>query len=128
MPRPRWFPVALCVVAAACGRHGARRLAPAPEAAPVDVLLHVINHHFLDVTVSIEHDGQRSRVGTVTAAASAEFVVPLRLFGVSREFQLEGHAIGSMEVVRTERLTIRPGQFIEWTLEHDLRRSSVGVY
>jgi len=30
--------------------------------------------------------------------------------------------------VRTEILTVRPGQRIEWTLETDLRRSSVGVY
>ena len=90
--------------------------------------LHVTNHHWLDMTISVEHDGQRTRVGAVTAATSAEFVVPLRVFGVSREFQLLGEAIGSPEVVRTETLTIQPGQFIEWTLEHDLRRSSVGVF
>jgi len=90
--------------------------------------LHVTNHHWLDMTISVEHDGQRTRVGAVTAAASAEFVLPLRIFGVSREFRLVGEAIGSPEVVRTETLTIQPGQFIEWTLEHDLRRSSVGVF
>jgi len=132
MPRPRrsFSPLwAGALIAAACARHaGARHAASPSRAQPVDVALHVTNHHWLDVTVSVEHDGQRTRIGDVTAAASAEFVLPLRVFGVSREFRLVGEAIGSPEVVRTETLTIQPGQFIEWTLEHDLRRSSVGVF
>jgi len=114
---------------AGCARHGgARHAAAPPRAQPVEVALHVTNHHWLDMTISLEHDGQRTRVGSVTAATSAEFVLPLRMFGVSREFRLVAEAIGSPEVVRTETLTIQPGQFIEWTLEHDLRRSSVGVF
>jgi hypothetical protein len=55
-------------------------------------------------------------------------VLPFRVFGVSRQFRLVGEAIGSPEFVRTETLMIQPGQFIEWTLEHDLRRSSVGIF
>ncbi len=131
MPRPRrrFSPLWAVVITAACARHGGARHAAAPSRSqPVDVALHVTNHHWLDMTISVEHDGQRTRIGAVTAAASAEFVLPLRLFGVSREFRLVGEAIGSPEVVRTETLTIQPGQFIEWTLEHDLRRSSVGVF
>jgi len=91
-------------------------------------VLTVINHHWLDVTVFVEHDGQRTRIGTVTAASTQEFVVPMRVLGVSHQFRLLGSAIGSSDLVRTETLTLQPGQFIEWTLEHDLRRSSVGVF
>ena len=29
---------------------------------------------------------------------------------------------------RTQTLILQPGQYIEWTLETDLRRSSVGVF
>lgn len=126
MPRPRCALMALCLVAA-CARHAAVRR-PAAVPASVEVVLRVTNHHFVDITVSIERDGTRTRVGTVTAATSAEFVLPLRAFGVSREFRLVAEAIGSPEAVSTETLTIQPGQFIEWTLEHDLRRSSVGVF
>jgi len=132
LPRPRVVSAALwlgVVFAPACAHHRAARTPPAtPATPPTEVALHVTNHHWLDITISVEHDGQRTRIGAVTAATSAEFVVPLRVFGVSREFQLVGEAIGSPEVVRTETLTIQPGQFIEWTLEHDLRRSSVGVF
>jgi hypothetical protein len=99
---------------------------PAPE--PVEVILTVANHHWLDVTIYVEHDGQRTRVGTVTAVSTQQFVLPMRLLGMSREFQLLGEAIGSPSYVRTERLSIQPGQAIEWTLESDLRRSSVGVF
>ena len=88
MPRPRrsFSPLwAGALIAAACARHaGARHAASPSRAQPVDVALHVTNHHWLDVTVSVEHDGQRTRIGDVTAAASAEFVLPLRVFGVSR--------------------------------------------
>ncbi len=90
MPRPRrrFSPIwAGALIVAACARHGGARHAAAPSRSqPVDVALHVTNHHWLDMTISVEHDGQRTRIGAVTA------------------------------------------QFIEWTLEHDLRRSSVGVF
>jgi len=48
--------------------------------------------------------------------------------GQSRDIVLVGEAVGSRDMVRTETLIIKPGQMIEWTLETDLRRSSVGVY
>lgn len=88
----------------------------------------VINHHWLDVRVYVEHDGQRSRVGTVTATSTEQFNLSTRLLGSSRQVTLIGEAIGSREVVRTEALLVRPGEYIEWTLENSLRRSSVAVY
>lgn len=113
-----------CVGAGACRHPGAQDLAPEPE----NVLLVITNHHFLDITVYLEHGGQRTRVGTVTAASRQELQLPWRLVRASRQFRLSGQAIGNSEVVITELLTIQAGQRIEWTLEQDLRRSSVGVY
>jgi hypothetical protein len=107
----------------------AHRRTPADQRSePVDVALAVTNHHFVDVTIFVGHDGQRTRVGTVTAASTEHFRLPWRLLRMSRQFRLLGEVIGSSETVSTEVLTIQPGQSIEWTLEHDLRRSSVGVY
>jgi hypothetical protein len=51
-----------------------------------------------------------------------------RLLGASRQIALLADAIGSPEAVRSETLVLQPGQYIEWTLESSLRRSSVGVY
>ena len=95
---------------------------------PPNVTLQVTNHNFLDVTVFVLHDGQRIRMGLATGSSTQVFTIPGRLIAQSHEIVLFGQAIGSGERVRTEILTVRPGQRIEWTLETDLRRSSVGVY
>jgi len=50
------------------------------------------------------------------------------LLGATRRVSLIGEAVGSKEAVRTETLTLQPGQYIEWTLENALQRSSVALY
>jgi hypothetical protein len=93
-----------------------------------EIALNVTNHNFLDVVVYVQHDGQQTRVGTVTGSSSAIFYLPARLLGQGREIQLLGHPIGGTDLARTETIVLQPGQYITWTLETDLRRSSVGVY
>src|SRR2546426_7716110 len=128
--RARLAPLLLMVLGTACARHRAPQAtpqrAPVPEA--IEVVLTVTNHHWLDVVVYIEHDGQRTRVGTVTAVSTQQFLLPMRQLGASHQFRLYGAAIGSPEAVRTETLSIQPGQGIEWTLDSSLRRSSVAVF
>ena len=101
---------------------------PTVEVAEGEIALTVTNHNYLDVVVYVLHDGVRTRVGTVTGSSSAVFFLPVRLLGLGREIQLYGDAIGNDAFARTERLIVQPGQYIEWTLETDLRRSSVGVF
>ena len=138
LPRPlrgspvgsRLAPLVFTLIVTACGRHHTTQGA-APRTArtdPVEVVLTVTNHHFVDITVYVEHDGQRTRVGIVTAAMTQQFLLPMRVLGVAHQFRLYGEAIGSPESVRTETLNIQPGQAIEWTLESNLRRSSVAVF
>lgn len=93
-----------------------------------EIALNVTNHNYLDVVIYVLHDGQQTRVGTVTGSSSAVFFVPVRLLGVGHDVQLYGDAIGSEAYARTDLLVVQPGQYIEWTLETDLRRSSVGVF
>ena len=95
---------------------------------PPDVTLQVTNHNFLDVTIFVLHEGQRIRMGLATGSSSQSFTIPGRLVELTHEIALLGQAIGSTERVRTEILTVRPGQRIEWTLATELRRSIVGVY
>jgi hypothetical protein len=113
----------LAAGAAACAAHHAAAVDPRGEFA-----LSVINHHWLDVTVYVAHGGERTRVGTVTASSNERFLLSARLLGATHEVYLVGHAVGSLELIRTEVLLVQPGQVIEWTLENPLRRSSVGVY
>ena len=114
------------LLAAGCflSQHGkSTSAAPAGE-----IALSVTNHNFLDVVIYIRHDGQDTRIGTVTGSSTQLFSVPARLLGQGREIQLLGHAIGSSVPAQTETIVVQPGQYIEWTLETDLRRSSVAVY
>ena len=101
---------------------------PATNVPEGEIALSVTNHNYLDVVVYVLHDGLQTRVGTVTGSSSTVLFLAARLLGQAREIQLYGHAIGSDANVRTDILIVQPGQYIEWTLETDLRRSSVGVF
>jgi hypothetical protein len=93
-----------------------------------DVPLQVVNHYWLDVTIYVIHDGQRTRLGVAGGTAETHMVLPSRLLGVGRDIQLYGDPIGSAERAITEVIVVQPGPFIEWSLEWGLERSSVGVY
>jgi non-canonical (house-cleaning) NTP pyrophosphatase len=123
--------LALLVAAPACfvfNRGGTAERAPAFDVPEGEIALSVTNHNYLDVVVYVVHDGVQTRVGTVTGSSSAVFFLPARLLGQAREIQLVGDAIGNDSYARTEVLVVQRGQYIEWTLETDLRRSSVGVF
>src|SRR6266853_4558211 len=121
---------ALLLAASACFifNHGKADRPPAVDVPEGEIALSITNHNFLDVVVYVVHDGQQTRVGTVTGSSSAIFYLPGRLLGQGRELQLLGHPIGGTDLASTETIVVQPGQYIEWTLETDLRRSSVGVY
>jgi hypothetical protein len=122
---------ALLVAGSACFLFKHRQAGPpdvAPPAREGEFALSVTNHNFLDVVIYLVHDGQQTRVGTVTGSSSQVFYLRARLLGMGREIRLLGHPIGGQTVARTETLVVQPGQYVEWTLETDLARSSVGVY
>ena len=98
------------------------------DASESEVALNVTNHNYLDVVVFVLHDGQRTRVGMVSGSSSTVFFLPIRLLGQGREIRLYGDAIGNDSYAVTDVLVVQRGQYIEWTLETDLRRSSVGVF
>jgi len=115
-------------LAAGCGRHNVDDDVD-PEADPyAPTPLTVENNHWLDIVIFVYHDGELSRVGTVTAASSTNFFLPSWMIGQSRNIRLLGDPIGSEASARTETIHIQPGQFIEWRLESQLARSTVAVY
>jgi len=122
--------VALLVGASGClvFHPGTADPRPAFDVPEGEIALNVTNHNYLDVVVYVLHDGQQTRVGMVTGSSATLLFVPIRLLGMGHELQLYGRAIGSDSFARTQTLILQPGQYIEWTLETDLRRSSVGVF
>jgi hypothetical protein len=101
---------------------------PAFDVQEGEIALSVTNHNYLDVVIYVLHDGAQTRVGTVTGSSSTVFYLPVRLLGQGREIRLLGDAIGNNAYASTDILVVQQGQYIEWTLETDLRRSSVGVF
>ncbi len=101
---------------------------PAVNVPEGEIALNVVNHNYLDVVIYVVHDGVRTRVGMATGSSATMVFLPARLLGQGREIQLRGYAIGSNDYAITQILVVQPGQLIEWTLETDLRRSSVGVF
>jgi len=105
------------------------RNAATAETTPVEGWsLTVINRHWLDVSIYVMSDGQRTHVGTVSATHIQTYELPSHMISVGRLIRLEANPIGATRAVRTEALTVQGGQHVEWTLETGLERSSVAVW
>src|SRR6266705_5426653 len=76
-----------------------------------EIALSVTNHNYLDVVIYVLHDGQQTRVGTVTGSSSAMFYLPGRLLGQGREIRLLGDAIGNNAYATTDILVVQQGQY-----------------
>src|SRR2546430_9186941 len=113
--------VTLAAIACA-GRHHSQS-EPTP-----DIPLKVTNHNWLDVTIYVLHDGQRTRVGSVTGSSTQEFTLPGRLLGQSHQLALLGEAIGSSNYARTEVLNIQAGQALKGTVGKEFRGPTRGRY
>ena len=114
-------------LAVGCGGH--HEVDDEPEADPqAPTPLTITNNNWLDAVIYIFHDGETTRISTVTAATTGNFFLPAWMLGHSRTVRLIAHAVGSNGSITTESIHVQPGQFIEWRLESDLARSSVAVY
>jgi hypothetical protein len=129
VPRPcAFWTLALAVQLSAGCRH-----AKVPDGVSIQpvtgsVSIVIVNRNALDATLYVVHDGFRERLGTVTAATQSSFELPFARLGAGREFYLVADPIGGKQPARTETLQGLDGLVITWTLESDLRRSSVTTH
>lgn len=106
-------------------RDAETRPAPDPNA-PVPV---EIESHFMgDVTIYLVRGSMRQRLGMVTGLGTAEFTFPWRWLSQSGTSRLMAYPIAGARAQLSEPLIVQPGQWIKWTLEADLTRSSMAVY
>jgi hypothetical protein len=96
--------------------------------APAGVRLVLNNHHWLDLVVKIESDGETYRVGQVSAASSAEFAVPGWMLGASRYVRLIADPVGTSDIALSDWLDLRSGGTVEWTVEGATSRTSLLRY
>ncbi len=85
------------------------------------------NHHWLDINVFVQHDGEASRVTTVTAASSQSLVLPLWMLGESKIVRIIAEPVGAEGSYTTDPLRVDPGQSVELDVESVLSKSSYSI-
>jgi len=130
----RYRTVFLCFLAAASCTAPRRNLNPGPKEQPTAatgsrqgfaLVLH--NRNYLDVNIFVQHDGQASRVGTVTGSSSTAVEVPGWMMGEGGLVRLIAEPIGDNSRYVTDAVLIQPGQLVELTVESVIARSNYSV-
>jgi len=83
------------------------------------------NKRWLDVVVYVEHDGETSRIGQVTAASSRIFRVPAWILGSAGLVRLVADPVGEPGRELSDWVNVPGAVTLEWTLEHASGRSSL---
>lgn len=119
--------VVILAALASCSRHPPEDL-PDPESPEGDVAFVVENRRSDDVVVELIRDGQRQRLGMVTAQNRSVFAMRWRQVANASRLVLAVHPIGSNSRYITETLLLRPGSEVELTVTQALRQSILSVY
>jgi hypothetical protein len=85
------------------------------------------NRHWLDINVFVQHDGEASRVTTVTASSSQSLVLPLWLLGESKIVRIIAEPVGEQGSYTTDPLRVDAGQSVELNVESVLSKSNYSV-
>ena len=100
---------------------------PSPSTVADGFELTLNNHHWLDINVFVQHDGEASRVTTVTASSSQSLILPLWLLGESKIVRIIAEPVGEQGSYTTDLLRVDPGQSVELNVESVLSKSNYSV-
>jgi hypothetical protein len=120
-----WLVPAFVLLLDGCG-HGAKESSRPLPLGPTS--LRVENNNWLDVTIYVVHDGQRSRLGSATAAKTTDFSIQPTLLGQLGAIRLIADPVGETKSIASQRVVVKAGTRLVWTLSTDLSRSSLSVY
>ena len=98
---------------------------PSPMADGFELTLN--NHHWLDVNIFVQHDGEASRITTVTASTSQSLILPVWLLGDSKIVRIIAEPVGAQESYATDLMRVDPGQSVELNVESALARSNYSI-
>lgn len=123
-----WLMVALCLLYMGC--LGPRQklhedAGPSPMADGFELTLN--NHHWLDVNIFVQHDGEASRVTTVTASTSQSLILPVWLLGESKIVRIIAEPVGAQDSYATDLIRVDPGQSVELNVESALATSNYSI-
>lgn len=112
----------------ACGLLSSRQADPDHANPNADVLLEVESHHWNDIVIYLMNGNQSQRLGTVPGVSSNRFVFPYHQIASGGKVRLRAYPVGGQGSFTSEDVLVQPGQWIKWTLESDLSRSSMAVH
>ena len=116
-----------CLAAtSACG--SARHSKESPSPGNSEVLLEFDNHHWSDIVIYLMNGNQSQRLGMVSGVSTNNFVFPYRQIATGGRVRLRADPVGGQGSFTSEDVVIQNGQGIKWTLESDLRRSTIVIY
>jgi hypothetical protein len=115
------LPVLLVVAAFGC----VKRSVIQDEPEVITVL--VSNNNPLDMTVYAVNQSMRIRLGTVSTASTQRFTLQLHQISPTGELQLMADPVGSRRTMTSEIIHVFAGQAVEWTLQADLRQSTLTI-
>jgi hypothetical protein len=110
-----------------CGLLSSRHSESAASTTNAEVSLEVESHHWNDVVIYLMNGSQSQRLGTVPGVSTNHFVFPYRQLASGGKVRLRAHPVGGQGSFTSEDVVIQPGQWIKWTLESDLARSTMMV-
>lgn len=120
-----WLVPAFVLLLGGCS-HGAKESNRPLPMGPTS--LRVENNNWLDVIIYVVHDGQRSRLGSATAAKTTDFSIQPTLLGQLGAIRLIADPVGETKSIASQRVVVKAGTRLVWTLDTDLSRSSLAVY
>jgi hypothetical protein len=84
----------------------------------------VANHNWMDMVVSAEHDGTRTRLGLVRSANQARFTLPRSMHDRPGGVVLVADPVGSAEAFRTDPILVDFGARIVLSVENQITLSA----
>jgi hypothetical protein len=112
----------------ACGLLSSRQSETSSSHSTSEIVVEVESHHWSDIVIYLMNGNQSERLGMVTGLSTKQFMVPFRKLTSGGKARLRAYAVGGAGSITSEDLLTQPGQWIKWTLESDLERSSLAIH
>jgi hypothetical protein len=111
-----------------CGLLTSRHSESAHRATSSEIPVEVESHNWSDIVIYLMDGNQSQRLGMVAGLSTKSFMFSYRKLTTGGKVRLRAYPIGGSGSFTSEDLLVQPGQWIKWTLESDLTRSSLAVF
>ena len=91
-------------------------------------IVRVSNHSWDEIELSAMRGGSRRILGVVSAAQSATLVVSQDMLDTDGRLQLAARIQGKPTLLLMQPVRVPAGNYVDWSLEHDVSRSTVSYF